>query len=74
MNKAEAIEKMKAGVKMTHRHFSPEEWVTMQDGKIVLEDGVKCSPLEFWRWRTDSSYDNDWDLFEEPEYDRLNQI
>lgn len=74
MNKAEAIEKMTAGEKVTHHHFSPDEWVTMKDGKMVLEDGVKCSPLEFWRWRTDASWDNDWELFEEPEFDRINQV
>lgn len=63
MNKAEAIEKMKAGEKLTHPYFSDDEWVTMVDGQMLLEDGVKCSVLEFWRWRTDSSWDNNWSIF-----------
>jgi hypothetical protein len=33
-------------------------------GQMVLEDGVECSPFEFWRWRTDESYETDWELFE----------
>lgn len=64
MNKAEAIEKMKAGIKVTHQNFSPNEWVTMKDDQIVLEDGVKCSPLEFWRWRTGETWDNNWSVWE----------
>ena len=54
---------MKEGKKVTHYHFTPEEWASMKDGMIVLEDGVKCSPAEFWRWRTDSAFDNDWSIY-----------
>jgi hypothetical protein len=65
MTKEEAIQEMIAGKKVTHRHFTPEEWVTMGTyGQMVLEDGVECSPFEFWRWRTDESYETDWELFE----------
>lgn len=63
MTKAEAIEQMKAGIKMTHRHFSPKEWVTIKNDKILLEDNVVCDVMEFWRWRTDASWDNDWEIF-----------
>lgn len=51
MTKKEAITEMQRGVKITHRFFSSNEWMTMKNNKIVLEDGVKCSPLEFWQWR-----------------------
>jgi len=51
MEKLEAIKQMEAGVKITHRYFDPEEWMTMQDGELVLEDGVKCNPKEFWNHR-----------------------
>ena len=64
MTKSEAIQAMLEGKKVTHRHFSSDEWATMENGKIVLEDGVKCSPIEFWRWRTDASYETDWSIWE----------
>lgn len=65
MTKAEAIEQMKAGQKLTHRYFTNDEWVkTNQSGTTyMLEDGVECSPLEFWRWRTDTAWDADWEIF-----------
>jgi len=61
MLKAEAIQAMSEGKKVTHRHFTLYEWVTMTpDGNLLFDDGVKCSPMEFWRWRTDPTYDKDW--------------
>lgn len=65
MTKEEAIEAMKSGKRVTHEWFTANEWMTMNiDGKIELEDGVKCHPNEFWRWRTDSSWGNGYSLFE----------
>ncbi len=63
--KAEAIEKMKEGIKMRHCHFSDDEWAIMENGKMVLEDGVRCSPHEFWHWRIDDSWNTGWGLYEE---------
>jgi hypothetical protein len=37
----------------------------MVNGQILLEDGVKCSPNEFWRWRTDAMWETDWSIYEE---------
>jgi hypothetical protein len=65
MTKQEAIAEMQKGKKVRHQYFSPDEWMTMEDGQIVLEDGVKCSTYEFWRWRTDAFWDNDYSLVEE---------
>lgn len=43
MTKQEAITAMREGKKVTHRYFSSNEWMTFDnDGKILLEDGVKC--------------------------------
>lgn len=50
MTRQEAISQMRNGVKVTHRYFSDNEWVTMQDGLIVTEEGYKVPPNEFWRW------------------------
>ena len=69
MNKAVAIDAMSMGKKLTHRHFSPGEWVTMtSDGKLLFEDGVKCSPAEFWKWRLDPTYDEDWSFYSDKNY------
>ena len=65
MNKQEAIEQMKKGIKITHEWFSKDEWVTMNSrGEIVLEDGFICSPNEFWQWRTSGTWNNGYSLFE----------
>ena len=63
MTKEEAKEQMRAGKKVTHRYFTIEEWVTMEDGRILLEDGVRCSEHEFWAYRTSKSFDDDWSIW-----------
>lgn len=67
MTKQEAIEAMKKGEKVTHRYFTSDEWVkTNQDATLyILEDGVECSPLEFWMWRTDIAWNSDWEIFKQ---------
>lgn len=62
MNKQEAIEAMQAGKKVTWKYFSDDEWMTIENGKIVLEDGVRCSPDEFWR-STDEGWNDGYSLF-----------
>jgi hypothetical protein len=64
MTRAEAIKAMREGKKVTHYHFTPEEWVTQEHGMLLLEDGVRCSPGEFWKWRQDKAFDNDWNIWE----------
>ena len=66
MNKQAAITEMRKGNKITHRHFSPSEWMTMKGNRILLEDGVNCFQEEFWQWRTDSTWDDGYSLFTEP--------
>jgi hypothetical protein len=66
MTKEEAIQAMKDGKKVRHQYFARDEWVTMVTmGQMVLEDGVECSPYEFWRWRIGPSWDIDWFLYNE---------
>jgi len=64
MTKKEAIIAMKEGKLLTHKYFSKEEWVTIIDGQIHFEDGVSCSEEEFWKYRTDWWWNDDWKLFE----------
>lgn len=64
MTKAEAIEEMLKGNKVTHRSFTSNEWVTaINQSTYLFEDGVKCSEFEFWRYRGHINFDTDWELF-----------
>jgi len=65
MTKQEAIKAMHEGKKVTHMYFHREEWVTIKNGQILLEDGVRCSEEEFWKWRSDYWWDKDWKLYNE---------
>lgn len=66
MTKEEAISEMKKGKMITHKYFGQDEWATMgTNGQIILEDGVECHPSEFWRWRTDTCWNEGWEFFNE---------
>lgn len=55
---------MQEGKRITHRNFSPDEWMTMsKGGAILLEDGVRCSLSEFFRWRTGESWEDGYSLY-----------
>lgn len=63
MTKPEAIRQMSQGKKVTHHYFSEGEWATMEGNEIVLEDGVRVPPYEFWRWRQDAGWEDGWELY-----------
>lgn len=65
MDRATAIKAMREGKKVTHKYFTPEEWATQEHGEIVLEDGVRCQPSEFWRYRQTQLFNDGWSIFEE---------
>ena len=67
MTKQEAIEAMKAGKKVTHKWFTDNEFMTSDERGLVftLEDGVKCNSFEFWLYRSDDSWNNNWSIFDE---------
>lgn len=65
MTKPEAIALMKVGTKVKHTYFSEEEWVTMDpEGNMLFEDGVVCSPEEFWNHRKQYYWNDGWEIFE----------
>lgn len=68
-SKDEAIKLMQQGEKITHFTFTDNEWMTMKDGKVHLEDGVQCSPSEFWRWRTNEYWDSGYSIYKEEQDD-----
>ena len=51
MTKKEAIQEMRKGYKITHVHFSDNEWMTIKDGKLLLDEGtvVTLTPNELSR-------------------------
>lgn len=67
MNKQEAITAMEKGQKVTNQYFSREEWITLNNGMILMEDGCQCTPKQFWISRTDSSWDEGYSIWK-PEY------
>lgn len=66
MKKAEAIEYMKNGYKVTHTYFDENEFMTInpENNNILLEDGCECSIREFFKIRNDESWDEGYELFE----------
>lgn len=65
MTRGEAIKAMREGKKVTHKYFSPDEWATQVNGLIHLEDGVRCEPNEFWKYRQQEFFNEGWEIFKE---------
>lgn len=66
MTKLEAIQAMKKGKKVTHKYFSPDEWMTIKNRKFLFEDGVECEPEDFWNDRKLIDWEDEYSLFIEP--------
>ena len=63
MSKAEAIQAMHNGKKVTHYNFSDNEFIYMKDGEIYDENGYSMHG-EFWKWRQGECWEKDWSLYE----------
>lgn len=61
-DKFEAIKLMMEGKKMTHPNFTNNEWITIEGAKFKFEDGCKCYPEEFWKYRTDNNWLVNWSI------------
>jgi hypothetical protein len=70
MTKAEAIEQLKQGIRVTHRTFYDDEWLSMRtDGKYLFEDGNVCTSKDFWEYRQEDVWDDGWEVWKEPVFD-----
>lgn len=69
MNKQEAIEALKQGKKLTHRYFTPDEWITLDGDMMVMEDGATIDASIFWKDRENWS-DDGWSEYFEREFIR----
>ena len=63
-SKEQAIKYMKEGKRVTHYHFSDHEWITMEGGKIITEEGYRLDSHEFWHYRQ-TGFENDWRLYKD---------
>jgi hypothetical protein len=63
MTKDEAFEALENGKKITHRLFDPDEWMTMDFGLIVFEDGINCTEEEFFKFRQGKQWEDGYELF-----------
>lgn len=64
MRKSEAIEAMKNGKVVKHKHFGSDEWMyySQEEHRFVFEDGVRCPVDEFWRFRQDICFSEGWEV------------
>ena len=63
MTKTEAIQEMKKGKKVRHRHFADYAFMAINsDGEYVFEDGVLCDPFMFWKDRNSMDWQEDWEI------------
>lgn len=64
-NKEQALEYMRQGMRIRFKHFLPDEWMTIKNGMILLEDGVVCSISEFFKYRTSESWNDGYFVIEQ---------
>ena len=63
MTKEEAIKAMKQGQRVTHKYFSPNEWVTInKSGEYLFEDGYTISEQQFWKLRSSNEWETGWSI------------
>ena len=63
MKRLQAIKLMKEGKKITHDYFSNKEWMTMENDKIVTEEGYKHNAREFWSYRQLAGWNDGYSLY-----------
>ena len=69
MTKDDAIKAMQAGEKVTHNHFTPDEWMRINNvGRYEFEDNATCTASSFWEFRPDDSWQCGWKVFRELGY------
>lgn len=62
MNFEEAKTLARTGVKMTHKYFTPDEYMTMNGNTIIFEDGAKIN-ADVWSEGKEYLLE-DWSKFE----------
>tara|TARA_R110000772_G_scaffold170547_1_gene282495 strand:+ start:79 stop:300 length:222 start_codon:yes stop_codon:yes gene_type:complete len=60
LTRTEAKEKALAGLKISHRYFSDNEFVQGKNGKLIDENGYILDWFEFWQIRSTPQFAVDW--------------
>lgn len=61
MDKSKAKQLINLGVKITHRLFSPSEYIYKDaQGNLRDENGYILQEDEFWKLREDKAFDDGW--------------
>lgn len=55
-----AIKCMADGYRVSHQYFDSQEWATIEDGKILFEDGVRQGINEFKSLRSSKGWLTGW--------------
>jgi len=62
MTKEEAFTAMKAGKKVTHNYFHPDEYIYMIGNNMYDEDDIFLEQSYFWEERTHANWDKNWSI------------
>lgn len=62
MTKKDAIEWMQLGARCEHTILGTGEWITINEGFYILEDGLRLTPEEFWRDKQDPIWNTKWEF------------
>lgn len=75
MTISEAFLKSKTdGVKITHRFFSPDEYIIVKGNRVETEEGYTCGIDTFLAGRGYPAWEADWEIYEEPPTSGLKTI
>lgn len=61
MNKSEAKAELKKGAVLTHKYFTPDEFISEKEGVIIDENGYKLH--DFWKYRENEGFEDGWEFF-----------
>ena len=65
MTKLEALALMKKGIKITHRYFTPSEWMTIEGDFFVFDDGAQIEKSAFWADRSTIDWHDGYSVWKE---------
>lgn len=69
MTRDEAKEAIESGKKISHRYFTPEEYVMLSSdgsGRYETEEGYIINPGLFWIDRRSDAFQIDWEIWNPP--------
>lgn len=67
LTKAEAIQALKEGKKLTHRYFCSHVWIRQEGFTMIMEDGASIDTDTFWKDRDSTGFLDGWYIKEEPQ-------